>query len=75
MEVSLNKSCKRLREQADLLNELGSDNVAAILEHTNPCASGELPTGTTVLKSEDKREFHNNMERIGDHLLRGETHD
>lgn len=71
MEISLSKSCERLIEQVDLLQELGSRNIAAILEHANPCSSGELPTGTTVLKAEDKQEFHNNMEQIGNHLLRG----
>lgn len=75
MEVSLSKSCERLKEQVDLLNGLGSDNTAAILEHANPCAKEELPTGTTVLKAEDKHEFHNKMERIGNHLLRGETYE
>lgn len=75
MEVSLSKSCERLREQVDLLNELGSDNIAAMLEHPNPCASGELPTGATVLKAEDKQEFHNRMEGIGKYLLRGETYE
>lgn len=73
MEVSLRKSCDRLQEQVDLLQEVGSNNIAAILEHSNPCSSGELPTGTTVLKAEDKREFCNSMEQIGNHLLRGKN--
>lgn len=75
MEVSLNKSCERLKEQTVLLQELGSDNIATILEHENPCSDGELPAGTTVLKAEDKQEFHNSMERVGSHLLQGETHE
>jgi len=73
MEVSLNKSCERLHEQIELLRELGSDNSAAILEHANPCADEKLPTGATVLKAEDGDEFHSNMERIGNYLVRGET--
>lgn len=75
IEVSLSKSCERLKEQVNLLQELGSDNIAAILEHPNPCSSGKLPAGTTVLKAENKQEFHNSMEQIGNHLLREETHE
>lgn len=75
MEVSLSKSCERLKEQINLLEKLGSDEIAAILEHANPCSSEELPTGTTVLKSESEQEFHDSMEQIGNHLLRGETYE
>lgn len=71
MEVSLSKSCERLKEQVDLLNKLESENIAAILEHQNPCSSEELPAGTTVLKAEDKQEFHNNMELIWNHTIQG----
>lgn len=75
MEVSLRKSCERLKEQVALLQGFDTHNIAAILEHKNPCSDGELPAGTTVLKAEDKQEFHNSMERVGSHLLRGETYE
>lgn len=75
MEVSLSKSCDRLKEQVVLLQELDTHDIAAILEHENPCSGGELPAVTTVLKAENKQEFYNSMERIGSHLLRGKTHE
>lgn len=70
MEVSLNKSCDRLREQVDLLWEFGCERVAALLEHGNPCDEGEFHADEAVFKATDERAFHSSMNRLGDDLLR-----
>lgn len=75
MEVSLNKSCERLKEQLSLLRDLGCESVAALLEHENPCTAGETPPGTTVFNATDKQDFYTNMELIGTNSLQGVTNE
>lgn len=74
VEVSLDKSGERLKEQFGLLRDLGSDRVVGVLEHENPCSPGAFPPMASVFTARNQRAFHRTMDQIGDRMLR-ETSD
>lgn len=71
VEVSLNKSCERLKQQIDLLQDLGCKNAVALLEHENPCPTGELQSKAKILTADGKQVFYSDMEQIGTQILQG----
>lgn len=71
VEVSLNKSSDRLKEQISLLRDLGSKCVVGLLEHENPCSEGAFSSMASIFTAQNQQAFDRKINKIGDKILQG----